>query len=257
MVGCEWMKTSEPERLLSFVTPDGDVPDAGRGEVVKILRHLDPAGMLAVSSPPPSRMLLWHAQGDPRDRFRDAVAAAVMYAMLALLPAVGMVWLADSLLRSRAFGQFCFAGIMLGTPLYAFIRHVCVPDRHHHRESMEWLDFDERAWRSRTLHWDGATPARSERIPLLELALVCHLEAGETSDSYEVSLFRIADVQAPPREEKWGRWWGLQRRVTGITGFGQDSKAQALEFARALAACWQMGCWDHTEGPMSPPGRVL
>lgn len=192
--------------------------------------------VLAACTPLPARLLLGHAVQTRRDRRNSAIAQALVYLLLAIVPALLALAFLRHLTDSRAFAAGTVGVIVMAAMAWAFAREIRAPGGVWERT--EWIDFERRVWCARKRYPDARLPTEHASVPLDELVLVCLVQSWEQGQSHDVGLCRKTEIQ--------GRDFGEPRFLNQV--HTSDTEPEAHAFACALAALWGLECWQLTFG---------
>jgi hypothetical protein len=229
-------------RLLGFEA------DREGGGAILLMRHggIDVLGrfseveiLTACRSGPP-RILLSYARQTTVDRRKSAIANAMAYVLLALLPGL----LLGALFKEMA-GAWVMLAVLLGAASWGFAREMSQAGSVWERS--EWLDFESRNWKARRDFPDHSLPDQSASVPLAELALICFTHHWEQGVSYDIGLGRAADVRAlrdyhdPP--------------ILNVIHSSSDQQRSA-QFATELAGLWGIPCWQIDWGSSAPKRKL-
>jgi hypothetical protein len=217
-------------RLVGFAAE----PEGG-GEIllmrhggIDVLGRFSEAEILAASRSRPARILLSYGTQTKADRRKSAIANAMAYVFLALLPGL----LLGALFKGIA-GAWVMVAVLLGAASWGFAREMFEPGKVWERSA--WMDFETRTWRARRDFPDHSLPDHSASIPLAELTQVCFTHQWEQGVSYDIGFARLADVTALRRY--------YNPAILNVIQSSSDQQRSA-EFAAELAGLWGMPCWQ-------------
>lgn len=173
-----------------------------------------------------SRILLGYWAQTYADRRNSAEANALVMALLAILPGLGMA----------ALFPPAFPVIILGAAIWGFRKEMGTPGKVWTRS--EWLDLDTRTWNTRREFPDHSLPPQNTSLPLADLVLVCFTQHWEQGVSHDVGLCKARELKNTERSDP---------NYLNILHSADDPSATE-HFAIALARMWKIRCWQIAGG---------